>query len=312
VKSLAIINPRSAGGRTGRAARTIARALERTFAPLSVTLTAGPGDAERLARQALREGVERVVAVGGDGTVGEVVNGFFEHGAASNPDAELAVVELGTGGDFRRTFDLPGRLHPALDRIANGTVRAIDVGRVRHATPTGGTAERYFANIASLGLTAGVAARANGALALRRYAGGLVFVWAALSELLRHRHRRLRLILDDTRTEELDVVLAAACNGRYFGGGMHVAPEAHPDDGLLDIVVVVATSTPHLLGAFLHVFRGSHVGLACVRQFRARSLTVEPVGTQESEVGVELDGETPGALLPSRFEVVPQAIRLRC
>ena len=306
-----MLNPHSAGGRTGRAAQVIARALERHFAPLTVAPTTAPGDAERITREALRAGVERIVAVGGDGTIGEVVNGFFDAGAPVNGDAELALVELGTGGDLRRNFGLPGRLHPALERVATGTVRAIDVGRVLYTTPGGSRRERYFANVASFGLTADVATRANRATGWRYRTGSLVYVWAAIAELLRPERHRVRLALDGAAPEEVELVLVAVCNGAWFGGGMHVAPGAAPDDGLLDVVLVLGASTPRLFGAFARVFRGTHLKLPCVRHVRARSIVVEPVASAGGPARIEVDGETPAAFLPARFEVIPGAIRLR-
>ncbi|MGQ0649448.1 MAG: diacylglycerol/lipid kinase family protein [Gemmatimonadaceae bacterium] len=310
MRTFAVINPHSAGGRTGRAIAGITAALERVCAPLTVAVTTGPRDAEMRTRQALRGGFERIVAVGGDGTVNEVVNGFFEGRDPVNTGAEFSLLELGTGGDFGRTFGLPGNLEPAVARIASGTVRPIDVGHVLFRTASGVARERYFANIASFGLSGDVTVRANRALRLKAHVGGLVFPWAAVTGLLRPQCYRVRLALDRGRVEELDVATVAVCNGEFFGGGMHMAPGALPDDGLFDVVVVLAVPKLRLLRTLRLIFSGKHIACPFVRRFRARSVVAEPVAP--GQIWMEVDGETPGAMLPVRFDVVPGAIRFRC
>jgi diacylglycerol kinase family enzyme len=168
MKTLAVINPRSAGGRTGRDAELIARRLAEISGPLTVALTSGPLDAARITTRALLEGFERIVAVGGDGTINEVVNGFFHEGEVINPEAELSLLNMGTGGDFRKTFEMGAGLEPSLQRIAEGMARRIDVGCLSFVSPEGQSGKRYFANIASFGLSGEVVDRVNRGEACRR------------------------------------------------------------------------------------------------------------------------------------------------
>src|SRR5690606_5587612 len=161
MKTFAVINPSSSGGKTGRDVETIARRLADVTGPLTVVMTKGPMDATRLTAHALQQGYERVVAVGGDGTINEVVNGFFLNGSAINPEAELALLNLGTGGDFRKTFDIDAGFDASLARIAEGRPRRIDVGRLSFVSSDGKTGSRHFANIASFGMSGDVVDRVN-------------------------------------------------------------------------------------------------------------------------------------------------------
>jgi len=152
-RTVLIVNPKSQGGRLGKRWTEIADTIGRAF-PFDEAITQGPGDATRLAREALKAGAERVVAIGGDGTINEVVNGFFDdRGAPIAPDASFAVIPFGTGGDFRRTLQLPTELADAAAVIAANQRRRIDVGRLELTTPSGGRAVRMFANIASFGVS---------------------------------------------------------------------------------------------------------------------------------------------------------------
>ncbi|MDO9126957.1 MAG: diacylglycerol kinase family protein [Parvibaculum sp.] len=154
----AIVNPRSGGGRTGRAWRVISETLEKELGPVRAHFTASPSTphflpAAELTRKALKDGAQLVIAVGGDGTISEVVNGFFENGVQINPDAHLAILNAGTGGDFRRTFDLPEDAADCVKHIASGKTRRIDIGRLTFVAEDGQETDRYFDNIASFGLS---------------------------------------------------------------------------------------------------------------------------------------------------------------
>src|SRR5215470_5679529 len=144
-RTTVIVNPRSQGGRLGKRWPELADTIGRAF-PFDEAKTQCAGDATRLAREALRAGYERVVAIGGDGTVNETVNGFFDDaGAPIAPEASFALIPFGTGGDFRRTMHLPLELDEAIAVIAAGHRRKIDVGRLELTTPNGGKTLRMFA-----------------------------------------------------------------------------------------------------------------------------------------------------------------------
>lgn len=310
----AIVNPRSGGGRTGRAWRVIAAALEKELGPLRTHFTMTPSTsrflpATELTRQALKEGAQLVIAVGGDGTIDEVVNGFFENGVAINPEAHLAILNTGTGGDFRRTFDLPADLEGCIARIGAGTTKTIDLGRLTFVNEDGGEGVRYFNNIASFGLSGEVVRAVNRARFSKLFGGSFAFLWATLATSFRYRTKPVRLVSDTGFDETFNIGTCAVANGRFFGGGMMIAPEAEPDDGLFDIVVLRdMTFRDMLLGAG-SLRDGTHLTNEKVIHFRARTLTATP--TSDAPVLLDVDGEAPGRL-PARFEIIPAAIMLRC
>ena len=312
MKTFAVINPHSGGGRTGRTAKSIARKLAEVSGPLTVAMTTGPMDAATITRHALREGFERVVAVGGDGTINEVVNGFFHNGSAINPEAELALLTNGTGGDFRRTFGIGQTLDESLERIANGRARAIDVGRLRHVSADGKPGERYFANISSFGMSGDVVRRVDNAKIIKRLFGQFAFTWGSLRSLFGYKPRPIRLKIDTEFDEILAVSTCAVANGQYFGGGMRVAPDASVEDGMFDVIVMGDAPRGDVLKSLQQIRTGEHVNNPNVRVFRARSVIATPVEATEGEpVFIEADGESPGRL-PAVFEMIPKSLKFRC
>ncbi len=311
MKTLAVINPRSAGGKTGRDAQDIARRLADVTGPLTVALTHAPMDASRLTSNALAEGYERIVAVGGDGTINEVVNGFFHEGEAINPLAEFALLNLGTGGDFRKTFDIGAGMDASLERIAGGRVRNIDVGRLTYVTTDGKSGSRHFANIASFGLSGDVVDRVNRSVWMKRLTGRLVYSWASLSGLLRYRAKPVRLKIDNVFDEVITISTCAVCNGQFFGGGMRIAPDASPDDGMLDVIVLGDAPLRETMKSMNDIYTGAHIGNPNVKVFRGRSIIATPVeATAGAPVLIEADGEAPGKL-PAMFEILPKALKFR-
>jgi YegS/Rv2252/BmrU family lipid kinase len=311
MKTLAIINPRSAGGKTGRDAQSIARRLADVTGPLTVALTDAPMAAMRLTSQGLRDGFERIVAVGGDGTINEVVNGFFLNGVAINPEAEFALLNLGTGGDFRKTFDIQAGFDASLDRIAEGRVRRIDVGRLTYVTAEGKSGARHFANIASFGMSGDVMHRVNRATMIKRYTGRFAFTWGSLVSMLCYKARPVRLKIDNLFDEVVSVSTCAVCNGQFFGGGMRVAPDASPDDGLLDVILMGDGRLRDVMKSLGDIKTGAHVNNPNVKVLRGKSVIATPVeATGGAPVYIEADGETPGQL-PAMFELMPKAIKFR-
>src|SRR3978361_1106427 len=150
--TVVIVNPKSQGGRLGKRWPELAGVLQRQF-PFDDVHTESAGHATELVREALRGGAERIVAIGGDGTVNEAVNGFFEDGKPFAPHASFALIPFGTGGDFRRTVGIPLETLAAAKLIAANHVRTIDVGRLDYVTTAGAKAVRMFANIASFGVS---------------------------------------------------------------------------------------------------------------------------------------------------------------
>jgi YegS/Rv2252/BmrU family lipid kinase len=301
VRTIVIVNPKSQGGRLGarwpELQATIARAF--SFEP---AITQGPGDATRLTREALRSGAQRVVAIGGDGTINEVVNGFFADGRAIAPDATFGVIPFGTGGDFRRTVNLPLELADAAQVIAAEHRKQLDVGRLELTAPDGTRAIRMFANIASFGVSGVVDRYVNQS---SKKLGRLSFGLATARAMWSYKNQRVQMIFDGKDRVEMTINTVAVANGRYFGGAMMVAPNAEVDDGLFDVIAMGDFGFTDLLKS-RRLYKGTHLTMDKVSARRARVVEAEPVDPGAT-VELDVDGECLGRL-PARFELVPASL----
>lgn len=306
-RPLCIVNPAAAGGRCGRMWPAIHDRLSAALGPVDQEITAAPLEAARLARGAVASRRPLVVAVGGDGTVNEVVNGLLD-GRPAEAGTRLGLVVLGTGGDLARSLDLPR--HPA-DQVAvlsRASPRRIDAGRARFVDGHGRAAVRDFVNIASFGLSGAAAAIVNRRPLVRRLGGRAAFLAAVAEALVRHRREPVRVHVDDCLDRVLAVTTVAVCNGQYFGGGMRMAPLARLDDGCLDVVAVAGIGAIGLLRRIHLVYAGRHLALPQVTFARGRSVGAHVEGGG-ARVPIDIDGEAPG-FLPAAFEVLPGALTL--
>lgn len=308
-KTVFILNPRSAAGATLRRFERVRPRFEQRLPGMEVWLTERPGHATKLARRAIDEGASAIIAVGGDGTSNEVINGFFdEKGEPLGAETAFGVVTSGTGGDFRRTFGWATDPLDDLRRIERRSLRRIDVGRVRFRDHESKDAVRCFVNIGSFGMSGQIVDTVN--RSSKALGAKASFLSGTLKHMIGYRPQRVRLAFDEGAAEEVEVTVVALANGQYFGGGMWVAPEAVVDDGLFDAVVIEGGGLPLWLRHGLKIYAGRHRDLPQVRMRTCKRVVVEPARAGE-RVLLELDGEQPGAL-PATFEVVPRAIPLLC
>ncbi len=313
-KTFAIVNPASGGGRAGRAWPELHKKLEAALGPITALFTDGPATphhlpAAILTRQAVDQGASLVIAVGGDGTINETINGLFADSTNDQAGATLALLNTGTGGDFRKTFDLPADFDGCIERIASGTTRTIDVGKMSFETDDGKHLTRYFNNIASFGLSGAVDRAVNRARFSKLFGGSFTYQWATLKTALRFKPLPVRIRTDTGFDEVFNVGIAAIANGRFFGGGMMMAPGAVPDDAVFDLVIMRDTTLGDLFGGGAALQDGTHIENEKVHVTRAKWIEAEPVGTI-APVLLDIDGEAPGRL-PARFEIVPAALTLR-
>lgn len=308
VRPLLIVNPWAGGGRAGRALPAVRAVVERRLGPVDVAPTERSGHAVSLAAEAARGGRSLIVAVGGDGTLHEVANGVLEAGAA----AAVGYIGQGTGGDFRRTLGLEHRLDRYIDAIASGRERPVDVGRATFRGLDGTPRARWFVNILSAGL-GGLVDRYV-ADATRLFGGKASYFWASARALARCRRGRLRCEVTfqgEAKTRELDAFMIAICNGRYFGGGMYVAPMAEPDDAQLEVVSMDAPTKLAFAAFSRRIYDGSHLRAAGVQHFSCNRIALDLDGDRARDVFLlDVDGEPLGGL-PLEVEVVPRALRLR-
>ncbi|RMH44493.1 MAG: diacylglycerol kinase family lipid kinase [Deltaproteobacteria bacterium] len=303
-----VVNPRSQAGALGRKWSHIAAQLRRELGAFEDALTRGPGDATRLAREAIDAGADVVVAIGGDGTINEVANGFFDGGRPVATEAALGILPFGTGGDFRKTIHIPKDIAMAARILRRGNRQTIDVGRLDYTGGDGGSATRMFVNIASFGISGLVDQYVNEGPT--KLLGGLAsFAIATVRASLSYQNQRVQLVFDgDSATAtEHTINTVAVCNGRYFGGGMHIAPDAQLDDGAFDVVVIGDLTARDMVRDGYRLYTGTHLSLTKVHHRRARRVDARPLGTEP--VRLDVDGETPGRL-PATFEVVPRALRV--
>jgi diacylglycerol kinase (ATP) len=282
MRVLAIVNPAAGGGR--------ALAVWKRVAPPWVTetvLTEGPGHATHLARTASAAGFDRLLAVGGDGTLHEVVNGV---GPAGLP---VGLVPAGSGNDFARSAALPLDPRAVVRGLAQGATRSVDLGRVHG---------RFYLNVAGVGFDAQVAAEVNAGR--RGSRGALLYVGAALRVLRRYRNLPLEIRVDG-RAVSGRCLLVAVANGAAYGGGMRVCPRADVSDGQLDVCLAGDLSRTATALVLPSVFLGLHLLHPAVRYLRGRQVEVR--GPEEALV--HADGELVGAL-PATFAVVPGALSL--
>jgi diacylglycerol kinase (ATP) len=307
-----VVNPRSGNGRTGREWKSIERALGAVYPAMSVGFTRKQGEAAALVRYALREGHQEIVAVGGDGTINEAVNGMFDASGTTPPDSVFAFITSGTGGDFRKTFGIEAGTQAAIERLKHASARAVDAGRVSCLTRSGEPTSRYFINIASFGLSGLIVDSVNRARFAKLFGGSFAFAFHSALGMLRYKNRAVRIMVDGVEDEIASISTVAIANGQYFGGGMKVAPGAIVDDGLFDVVIMGGAPKGQSLAEMKFIYTGEHIRKPHVRVLRGQHVVVAPVAeTRGQAVLIETDGEAAGRL-PATFEILPRAINLRC
>jgi YegS/Rv2252/BmrU family lipid kinase len=292
-----LVNPASDNGATGRRWPELAHRAERLGLSGETLFSERPGHLIELARGAADRGAKLVVAVGGDGTLNEAVNGV------AGRDVDLATIPLGTGMDFVRTYRIPTRFDDAVRVALDGAPRTIDAGRVRYRTWGGEDAERWFANVGSVGMSGAVAQRANG---MSKALGGRVTFFYALTRVfLEWENTEVTVTLDEgeRRGRMHDVIVA---NGVWHGGGMMLAPDARPDDGRFDVVLIGDVSKVDFLTTAPKIYKGRHVTHPKVEVVRSASVGVDA----GERLPIEVEGEQVGTT-PAVFEVVPGALRVR-
>jgi diacylglycerol kinase (ATP) len=296
-KAFFLVNPASDNGATGKRWPELAHRAARLGLTGETLFSERPGHLIELAASAVDRGATLVVAVGGDGTLNEVVNGIAQK------DVDLATIPLGTGMDFVRTYGIPTKLEDAVRVALDGETRTIDAGRVRYRTWSGGEAERWFANVGSVGMSGAVAQRANG---MSKALGGKVTFFYALTRVfLEWENTDVVVKLDggERRGRMHDVIVA---NGVWHGGGMMLAPEARSDDGLFDVVFIGDVSKVDFLTTAPKIYKGKHVAHPKVEVVRSAHVEVDAT----EHLPIEVEGEQVGTT-PAAFEVVPGALRVR-
>ncbi len=300
-----VINPFSSGGKTARRKSGI---IEETSRRLGSTptlhVTSKPLEATESTRSAIKQGADLVIAVGGDGTVHEVVNGFAEQGVLLNPSCQLGIIGSGTAQDVIRSFGLPTGMNEQIAIACGVESRAVDIGKVKVVDSQGIVREHLFLNECQQGIAAVVVQRFQ---SHHKWLGGFLgFGLTAVTTAARHREQVMSLEIDGKPVVSDAFLGVVVSNGGYAGGGMNFAPGAKVDDGLFDIVVIHKQSIPSRLLNFPRIYSGTHVNLSWISCFRGRNIKV----TSNEKVPAEADGEFLG-YLPCTIEVLPHSLLLK-
>jgi len=294
-----IVNPAAGAGKTARKWPHISELFKNIGLRFEHVLTEAPGHAVELARDAVNEGYEQVISVGGDGTINEIVNGLYNGGGIS--EVRLGIVSTGTGSDFIRTIGLP-RHYTEMCRCLTNTRRlTIDLGIVEY-TNGGSTEERIFVNFAGLGFDAEIVRRTTQQYKSLGSMGS--YLMGLMSTLVSYKNRMISMTVDGERAEK-EVCTVIMNNGRFGGGGMLTAPHAEPADGQLDVLTIGNIGKADLLWSLPRIYRGTHLTHPKVAMVRAGEIEIS--STQPTHI--QADGELLGKL-PARFRVLPAALNI--
>lgn len=303
MRSAVILNPAAGNGRAEREWPALVERLRAAGIAFVQMVTCGPGDATMLARQALAEGAARLIVVGGDGTLNEVINGCLaEASETAKEPVTIALLPLGTGSDLARGLGI-ANVAAALETLRSGRPRTLDHGSATYRDKAGREVARAFANAADFGLgpqTSRLIAQGSKRL------GPAAYLYGALRSIASYAPTPIRVLVDGATLYEGPSGMVVVANGTHFGGGMHVAPRADPSDGLFDVLALGRTDRRTLVSGILpRVYRGAHLGHPTIRHTRGREVTVEAA----TPFPLELDGEIVGTT-SARFAIVPGSLRV--
>ena len=260
---------------------------------MTLGATKEPGDATRLAHEARRAALDCIIVMGGDGTLNEVCQAYLDERGEPLAGPPLGLVPAGTGGDFRKTLELGTDLEASIDHLLTHEPRPFDLGILQAVAGDGRPVTRAFVNITSFGL-GGLTDRIVNA-GPKWLGGKSAFLLGTVRALLAYRNAAVRVKVDGTTWLESPVVNVALANGRYFGGGMQIAPEADPTDGLLDVVALGDLTRLQTVGLTQRVYAGTHLGQPAITTTRGALVEAEALAPH-AEVLIDMDGETPGRL----------------
>nr|CAB3502174.1 unnamed protein product [Digitaria exilis] len=282
-----VVNPSGANGRTGKQWKQLLPHLRTRLADqckICECITSGPSDAIDVTREAIKDGADAVIAVGGDGTLHELI-------------------PLGTGSDFARTFGWTNDPRDAIDRIARGLKSKLDIGVMEAANRE----THFFVNVADIHLSA----KAGYFASMYKRFGNLCYVFGALRGFWGHNNRDMRIKVNGGEWRTVDKVTALCIgNAKYFGGGMKITPTADPFSGSLEVVILQDFKWYDFLLKLHRLYGGTHLSVNGVSSIRVQSIEVAEV-TASGDIFVQSDGEHFG-FLPTKFSVLPGAVDFFC
>jgi YegS/Rv2252/BmrU family lipid kinase len=306
LKTQVIVNPESDRGRTGRKWGQIKEALKTFLKEFKYEFTEKPLQATEISRAAIKEGSELIVGIGGDGTVNEIANGFYEGSNYINPQTILGIVPSGRGSDFSRSLNIAPGLKNALYVITEAPSHSIDIGRIAYTDHSGKSQERLFLNISDFGMGGEVVRRMD-QNRLKRKASS--YLKCTLAAFIQYRNKKVRLRIDDKDLPEGEYLIGAVSNGKVFGKGMKIAPDAKLDDGLFDVVLIKGMKALEFCMNAWRVYAGTHLSHPKISLIRGKKIDAVPESSEE-DVLIEVDGEQVGKL-PATYEIISKRILIK-
>jgi len=298
----AVVNPASANGKTRKTWPKLYKKIREQDIALDYVFTNGPEEATTITRQALQS-YSQILSVGGDGTLNEVVNGFFENHELINPDASLAYFFQGTGGDFPRVFQNKRDLPSLIEMLKRKEIIAVDCGLVQYQDASGKMQDRYFLNVGEVGLGSVSVYNINNRS--KALGGRLSFLLGGILTILSYKSTNMKCVVDGKIVANGLTNSVWVANGRFVGGGMMIAPHADLTDGLFDVVVIDDLSTITLLKNMPKIYQGQHLEIPGVAVYKGKDISI----ISDPPVYLDVDGEIPG-YTPVHFGLIPKAIKL--
>jgi diacylglycerol kinase (ATP) len=310
-----IVNPFSARGKTGQRWNTIKEVINYYFKEFKYIFTEKPRQATEIARELLREGFDLIIGVGGDGTLNEITNGFFRQDTHQviNKDAALGIIPSGTGSDFIRFLKIPRDFKSSVEKIKNSAVTTIDVGKItfNFNAAESERSNAYFINVADFGLGAEVLRNVSAIPSGKR--GPFSYYLGLLSTIRSYKSKKVKVVIDDNEEINDRFLIGAIANGRIFGGGMIIAPEAEPDDGYFDLVLIENMGRIEIIRNSRLLYSGKLAKHPKVTIKRIRNIKVYPAADAEvldKTVNIEYDGEV-GKSIPAEFQIIEKSVNFR-
>lgn len=277
-KILFIVNPVAGKGSGVGYIKKIQEFMSTSECEYQLKISNRVGNITDLARSGIEEGFTDIVSVGGDGTLVETLNGID-----FSKEVTLGVLPCGTGNDFARVLGMPIDFNESMQVIMDRQIKTIDIGVAN---------DKLFINSCGCGIDSQIVQDAQ--LVKRRISGPASYLISTIKNLATYRSQKVYIKIDDLEMHR-KIILAAICNGKYFGGGMKITPDAEIDDGYLDVCIVNDLSKPKLLALFPSIFRGDHIHIKpTVEMYRAKEITIKNIeGTMITNTDGNITGLTP-------------------
>jgi len=300
-----IINPAAGNGKANLVATRLMKRLGSYSESLIIlSHTATRDEATGITRRALKNGAGLIVAVGGDGTINEVVNGFFNGREPLNPECELGIINCGTGGGYAKTLNLPGSLEDQISLILRPHSLMLDVGHISFMDPDGRKSSRLFVNECQVGIGSTVAAKTG--KRVKKLGGTLAFGITAAIQAVLFRPMTINLQFDNESASDFRLIGLVAGNGVECAGGMRLTPDARLNDGLFDVLSIHEMNVLNRLISFPKIYSGQHINGKEFSLKKCRSLRIR----SDISITLEADGEIIGSS-PFDLEMIPSAIRVK-